>query len=134
MIALDTNVLARYLLDDDPEQSRAAAVLLKKRQIYTAPPTVMLELVWVLSVNDCSRSEISAALKHLVGLPNFKPRESEAVCRSIQWYEQGMDFGNALHLALSVEDDKLLTFDRTMVRLAGKLGAAPAVGQVGPAG
>lgn len=53
MIALDTNVLARYLLNDDPEQSGAAAALLKKRQTYTAPPTVLLELVWVLSVNDC---------------------------------------------------------------------------------
>jgi len=32
MIALDTNILARYLLNDDPEQSRAAAALLRKRE------------------------------------------------------------------------------------------------------
>lgn len=130
MIALDTNVLARYLLNDDPEQSSAAVALLKKRQTYTAPPTVLLELVWVLSVNDCSRTEISRGLKHLVGLPNFKPREFEAVCRGIQWHEQGMDFGDALHLSLSAKDEKLLTFDQALARLAGKLGAAPAVAEV----
>lgn len=127
MIALDTNVLARYLLDDDAEQSSAAAALLKKRRTYTVPPTVLLELVWVLSVNDCSRAEISRALKHLVGLPNFKPREFEAVCRAIQWHEQGMDFGDALHLALSARDEQLLSFDRALVNLAGRIGAAPAV-------
>ena len=127
MIALDTNILARYLLNDDPEQSRAAAALLRKRETYTAPPTVLLELVWVLGVNDCSRAEITAALKHLVGLPNFKPREFEAVCRAIQWYEEGMDFGDALHLALSAKDEKLLTFDRSLAKLAGKIGAAPGV-------
>ena len=130
MIALDTNVLVRYLLNDDPEQSGVAAVLLKKRQSYTAPPTVMLELVWVLSVNDCSRAEISSALTHLVGLPNFKPREFEAVCRAIQWHEQGMDFGDALHLALSAREEKLLTFDQALTKLAGKIGAAPTVAEV----
>lgn len=130
MIALDTNVLVRYLLNDDPEQSRAAAVLLKKRQTYTAPPTVILELVRVLSVNDCSRSEISGALKHLVGLPNFKPREFEALCRAIQWHERGMDFGDALHLALSAREEKLLTFDQALSKLAGRIGAAPTVAEV----
>ena len=84
-------------------------------------------LVWVLGVNDCSRAEITGALKHLVGLPNFKPREFEAVCRAIQWYEEGMDFGDALHLALSAKDERLLTFDRSLAKLAGKIGAAPGV-------
>jgi predicted nucleic acid-binding protein len=131
VIALDTNVLARYLLNDDPDQSSAAAALLKKRQTYTAPPTVLLELVWVLSVNDCSRSDISRALKHLLGLPNFKPREFEALCRAVQWHEQGIDFGDALHLALSARDEALLTFDQSLAKLAGRIGATPGVTQAG---
>ena len=105
MIALDTNIFARYLLNDDLEQSKAAAALLRKREIYTAPPTVLLELVWVLGVNDSSRAEITGALKHLVGLPNFKPREFEAVCRAIQWYEEGMDFGDA-HIAFAIDSTR----------------------------
>lgn len=130
MIALDTNILARYLLNDDPGQSSAAAALLRKRQTYTAPPTALLELVWVLEVNDCSRLEVSRALKHLVGLPNFKPRELDAVCRAIQWHEQGMDFGDALHLALSAKEEKLLTFDRSLAKLAGRIGAGPGVAEM----
>ncbi len=35
MIALDTNVLARYLLNDDPTQARAAAALLRKSETFT---------------------------------------------------------------------------------------------------
>jgi predicted nucleic-acid-binding protein len=123
MIALDTNILARYLLNDDAEQSPAAAALLKKRQTYTAPPTVLLELVWVLGVNDCSREDVTRALKHLVGLPNFKPHEFEALCRAIQWHEGGMDFGDALHLALSATDERLLTFDRSLAKLSERIGA-----------
>lgn len=86
--------------------------------------------MWILGVNDCSRAEISSALKHLVGLPNFKPRELEAVCRAIQWHLQAMDFGDALQLALSAKDEKLLTLDRVLIKLDGKIGAAPTVAEV----
>ena len=79
MIALDTNVLARYLLNDDPRQASAAAVLLRKPEVFTAPITVILELVWVLQVNDCSREQITRGLRTLLRLPNFKPKEFEAV-------------------------------------------------------
>lgn len=73
MIALDTNILARFLLKDDEKQYRTAVSLLQKKQEYTAPPSVLLELVWVLQVNDCTRDEIVKGLRALFGLPNFKP-------------------------------------------------------------
>ena len=99
MIALDTNVLARYFLNDEPAQAKAAAKLLSKKQLYTAPPTVILELVWVLRVNGCERAQIIKALRLLLGLPNFKPKNFEALCYAVRWYEEGLDFGDALHLA-----------------------------------
>ena len=49
MISLDTNILARFLLNDDAEQFRAAWELLSQPGPYTAPPTVILELAWVLN-------------------------------------------------------------------------------------
>lgn len=52
MIGLDTNILARYLLRDDEAQYQVAASLLKERQTYTAPPSVILELVWVRGLDD----------------------------------------------------------------------------------
>ena len=45
MIAVDTNVLARYLLNDEPKQARAAAALLASDSVVV-PPTVLLELVF----------------------------------------------------------------------------------------
>lgn len=127
MIALDTNILARYFLNDDPKQSKAAIALLSKKQIYTAPPTVILELVWVLRVNGCEREQIIKALRLLLGLPNFKPKQFEALCYALRWYEEGMDFGDALHMALSAGDQAFCTFDKTLSKVALECGALPTV-------
>jgi predicted nucleic-acid-binding protein len=48
MIAVDTNILARLLLRDDEAQYLKAVHLFDDGRDYTAPPTVILELVWVL--------------------------------------------------------------------------------------
>lgn len=127
MIALDTNILARYLLNDDPEQSKLATALLAQDRDFTASPTVILELVWVLKVNGCTREDITKGLRLLLGLPNFKPREFEALCYAIRWHEEGMDFGDAMHLAMSADDDAFCTFDKPFGKLAGSIGAIPEV-------
>ena len=57
MIALDTNLLARLLLRDDTRQHVRVMQLLAGQQNFTAPVSVMLELVWVLEVNDCSAAD-----------------------------------------------------------------------------
>lgn len=127
MISLDTNVLARYLLGDDVRQTPVAAALLAEDQDYTAPPTVMLELAWVLKANGCTREEVIKGLRLLLGLPNFKPKGFEALCYAVRWFEEGMDFGDALHLALSADDEGFCTFDKALGKLATSIGAMPAV-------
>lgn len=127
MMALDTNILARYLLNDESGQTESATDLLARDKDYTAPPTVMLELVWVLKVNGCAREEIVKALRLLLGLPNFKPKEFEALCYAIRWYEEGMDFGDALHMALSAGDEGFCTFDKSLGKTAASIGAIPQV-------
>lgn len=128
MIALDTNVLARFLLRDDDRQYQSAVSLLQKKQVYTAPPTVLLELVWVLEVNACGRAEISEGLRALFGLPNFKPMAFEAMANALRWYEQGFDFGDAVHLALSSASvDAFATFDRALGKQARRTAACPPV-------
>jgi predicted nucleic-acid-binding protein len=127
MIALDTNILARLLLKDDAVQFRQARELLGRPDVYTAPPTVIIELVWVLESSDCTRDEVLKSLRALLGLPNFKPKSFEALCQAIKWYESGMDFGDALHLALSAGDEVFVSFDQAFGKIAKQHDTAPAV-------
>lgn len=127
MIALDTNILARFLLNDDPEQFRIACDLFAQPGPYTASPTVILELAWVLKVNGCTREDIARGLRALIGLPNFFAREREALLYALRWFETGMDFGDSLHLALSASDEALVTFDRAFANGALRAEAFPEV-------
>lgn len=127
MIALDTNLLARLLLQDDVGQHAAVKALVKTRQIFTAPVTVMLELVWVLESRDCAPGQIGRALTALLDLPNFKPNNVDAVREALRSYSEGMGFADALHLALSSGDQTFLTFDKAFARQAKKLGLQPEV-------
>lgn len=74
MKALDTNVVVRFLLNDDPRQGARARRLLMAAEdkgeplLLTNP--VLLELIWVLTaVYDFSRTEVLDALELLAGMP-----------------------------------------------------------------
>jgi predicted nucleic-acid-binding protein len=129
MRALDTNLLARLLLRDDAAQHQRVKALLQTEQIFTAPVTVLLELVRVLEANDCSPLEIERGMLLLLGLPNFKPAQADAVRAALRAYAQGVDFADALHLALSSGDEAFISFDKGFVRKAARLGLAPRVVQ-----
>ncbi|HWR87737.1 MAG TPA: type II toxin-antitoxin system VapC family toxin [Acidiferrobacterales bacterium] len=131
MIALDTNVLARYLLNDDQAQAAEAERFLETAQSFYVSATVWLELAWVLESYDCSAGEISKAFRHVMGLPNLHTNEPIALLRALAWFEQGMDFADALHLALAAPAESFATFDRDLAKKAGKLGAHPVVRRLG---
>lgn len=127
MIVLDTNLLLRYLLNDDAAQAKRALHLLESAPLVTVAPTIVLELVWVLECSDCSRAEIVSALRHVLGLPNMRLPNESGLYRAIQWFERGMDFADALHLALSPATATLMTFDKDFVAKAKRLDAFPEV-------
>lgn len=127
MIALDTNLLARLLLGDDAAQHARVKALLRTDQVFTAPITVMLELVWVLEANDCTPAEIERGLNLLLGLANFRPKQADALREALRGYAQGLDFADALHLALSAGDETFVSFDKALARKAARLGIAPRV-------
>lgn len=127
MIALDTSILARYFLDDDREQARAAKAALARKQEYWLPVSVLIELVWVLKSKHCTREEILAALDHLLSLPNIKPQLPEAIARARKWFQDGLDFPDALHLALSPRAMAFLSFDERLLKKAADLNVSPAV-------
>ena len=69
MRAVDTNVLARYYLHDDPAQARLAGKILSAGDVFV-PKTVVLELEWVLrSVAEQPAGKVAECIAHLIALP-----------------------------------------------------------------
>lgn len=124
MKALDTNVLARLLLKDDVLQFKKARNLLASNEQFTAPVTVMLELVWVLESNDCTPNKIVDSMNLLMSLPNFKPAHEHVIRNALTAYLNGLDIADALHLGLSQKDEALLTFDKSFVKQASRYSQA----------
>ena len=121
MIAIDTNLLVRILTNDDPLQARRAAKILQSDDVFI-PKTVILETQWVLQyAYTINKADIISGFQKLLGLPNVYPENSESVSQAISWYEQGLDFADALHLASSSGSDKFATFDITFAKKARKV-------------
>lgn len=133
-IAVDTNILARYYVEDttDPEARRqrpVAARLLREAEHVHVPLTVVLELSWVLrSFYGFEAEPCARALEHLIGLPNVTVENWPAVLEASRWHRDGLDFADALHLACAADCDRMLTFDdRGFARRAKRLAVTPAV-------
>lgn len=128
MIALDTNVLARLLLEDEPDQGRRARRLLAEEgAAFWVPVTVVLELAWVLRRSGLAREAVANALRGLLRLPRMRFQFPDALAAAVQWTEADMDFADALHLALSGKAERFATFDEGLVKQARKAGALPVV-------
>ncbi len=128
MIALDTNVLARILLEDDADQVRRARRLLAEEgATFWVPVTVVLELTWVLRTSGLARDAVIGAVRGLLALPRMRFQSPDALAAAVRWGEAGMDFADALHLALSAKAERFATFDEGLVKQARKAGALPVV-------
>lgn len=70
MIATDTNVIIRFLVDDHPVEGRRARRVFEDHRVLV-PESVLLESEWVLrAVYGFSRDEISRAFRALLALPS----------------------------------------------------------------
>lgn len=122
MISLDTNVLVRTLVQDDPVQTRLAEKLLRDTAergetcLITHP--VLCELEWVLDSNyQAGRSEILAAIQRLLRNPLFELEERSVVQRALDSYADGRaDFSDHLIGVMSEARGArtTYTFDRAL--------------------
>ena len=125
MIALDTNVWVRYVTNDEPDQAKRALVVLAEAEEIFVAKTTLLELEWVLrSAYDLSATAIIRALKHILGLPNVQVEMPDQLETAIGFYEKGLDFADALHLASSPEGTPFYTFDTAFIKRARSLKAS----------
>ena len=119
MIALDTNVVVRLLVNDDAAQSRRARALLAAGHEVRIPVTVLLEAEWVLrSAYGYPAPQVMTFLRGLLGLPGVSTDNAPTVAAAISACEQGLDFADALHLALAREAERFYTFDANLRRRA----------------
>ena len=121
MIAVDTNLLVRLLTKDDPDQAKRAAKIMESDDIFI-PKTVMLETEWVLRhAYGIGKDAIISGFQKMMGLPNVRVEDQQAVFEAISWYGSGLDFADALHVASSIKADKFVTFDNAFIKKARKL-------------
>jgi len=127
MISLDTNVVVRFLVNDDPEQNRRARRLIDAGNVRISP-TVLLEAEWVLrALYGQKRGGIHESFLRMLGLPGVLADEPQRVIRALEWYGSGLDFADALHLAFVSSAGSFATFDAKLVRRARALQGAPRV-------
>ncbi len=118
MLAIDTNIVVRYLTADHPEQSPKAKVLIESEDVFVCT-TVLLETEWVLrSVYGFTAVQIAKSLAGFAGLPHVTLEDAALAAKALDWTLKGMDFADALHLAMARECDGFVSFDRRLVRAA----------------
>jgi predicted nucleic-acid-binding protein len=125
--AVDTNVLVRLIVDDDPAQADAAQRAMASESVFV-PKTVVLELEWVLrSVYELSSTTIATVIEGLLSAADVLVEDATAISRAVAWFKDGLDLADALHLASSSHVGAFITFDAAMRRRAAAMGVRPPV-------
>ena len=123
MLVVDTNVVIRYLTNDDIAQAARVRRLFAQHDVFV-PLTVLLETEWVLrGVYRFEAAEVVPALRGLAGLPRVTIESPETASIALDWVEHGLDFADALHLAAAVAHDGFVSFDKALARTARRAGA-----------
>lgn len=134
MIAVDTNILARFYCDDpdDRESIRqrpvARRLMLDSPAVFV-PLTVVLELEWVMrGFYETEPESFCQAMDHLLGMPHVTVEHWETVKDAVGLHRRGFDFSDALHWACSSACESVASFDdRGFVRRSARFGLTPPV-------
>lgn len=124
MIGLDTNVLVRYVIDDDEQQAARAASFIegaagRGKRLFIAE-IVLCELVWVLSsAYRRSRADIARVLKAVLRTAQFEVQDADIAHRALAHYEAGSaDFADYVVAERAVEAgcETTATFDKKLLQ------------------
>ena len=126
MIALDTNIVVRYLAQDDARQSALATRLIEQQLTKTNRGFVslvaLLETVWVMeSAYGAEESTVAGIVVDLLDSAVLEVQEGAAVADAISRYQKGgVDLHDCLIVSLAERRGaKTLTFDRKASRRLG---------------
>jgi len=129
--ALDTNVLARFFVDDADDaqvaKQRPAAVAALSQRAFVSV-TVLLELEWVMrGFYELPAKDVLRVLRALASIEHITLEDRDAVLVAVDTCEKGLDFADALHIARSSRASGFATFDQRLARRAKALALVPAV-------
>lgn len=136
MIAIDTNILLRYLLNDEPLQTKKAAALITGNESILVTDIVLIESIWTLKGNkyQLNKTDLIAVIQALFKEPNIRFENGQVVWMALNDYRKAQsingemaDFADALivHKAqwitnnLSVALRCTYTFDIAAQQLPG---------------
>jgi predicted nucleic-acid-binding protein len=127
VIGIDTNVLVRYLAQDDPIQSARATALIEGRLTAREPGFIsvvaMAETAWVLDrAYGMTPTEIAGAIERLLQADLLMVESEQEVFASMTVLKEGRgSFADALIAALGARAgcSHTVTFDRKALRIAG---------------
>lgn len=121
MLAIDTNLIVRYLTADHPRQSGRARTLIDGNDVF-ASTTVLMETEWVLrSVYRFAPGSLARALAGFAGLARVQLEDAALIAKALHWVERGMDFADALHLLKAEGCEAFVSFDRSFAKTANAL-------------
>jgi len=127
MPSLDTNVLVRYLVQDDSGQLAAAKRLISRcvtdGQLLFVSVTVTLELEWVLRARfGYIKEDVMQALSSLFSAAELTFESERALEVALHLYREGSaNFADCLHVALATQagEQPLWTFDKGAAQVIG---------------
>lgn len=133
MIGLDTNVIVRYIMQDDPDQSRQATDLIEGNLSGDEPGFIALlalaEILWVLkTVYRIPKAGLVTVVEGLLATRQLRIEQSELVFRALRAYRVGNgDFSDALIAMTGKANgcDAVLTFDREVTNVGMRLIGSP---------
>lgn len=134
MIGLDTNILARYYIEDEADKEAQHQRLAACRMIESGQPlmvckTVILEFEWVMrGYYGFESAQVLSVLRHLLDLPHVDVEDRATVAQALSHSSTGIEFSDAMHLASYRTCTSMASFDdRKFARRVKRLGLAPAV-------
>lgn len=131
MRSLDTNVLARFFIDDadDPQaaRQRPAAIAALSAPAFVSV-TVLLELEWVMrGFYALPRRDTARVIRALAGIEHIRIEDRDAVLAALEAFDAGLDFADALHVTRSSRAAAFATFDRRLARRAKGMPLSPGI-------
>jgi predicted nucleic-acid-binding protein len=124
MIAIDTNVLLRYLLADDEVQYRKAVAIIKRHRPVLITDVALVETVWTLTGKRYSldKGAVCSVIRDLIGDSAFLFEDNQVIWSSLNNYEESkpvrgkaLDFADVLiankaHFTAESRGDFLVAF------------------------